>query len=242
MLKSRWNAQMTWQQKAAWSFHGLWGRLRPVNMVGVPYADHPAAHFVIDDPREKELQKPMAALPLFPDVELDEVAIPFRCGDIIERSPHPKYSYVRWVALTKVISPKARSTGRITQPFKGQTRFIDRSIRGRCPRLVKALQAYLQKKFPRAKVKVRNSPDKSIALAFTRLVMANQSLAGGVSTFYTMPFYASFGTTDNATTYHGGKDTISSKRLTELWKNKNGLQRRYSHIFSLRHRSIRSCR
>lgn len=200
-------------------------RRMALSMVGVPHAEHPAGRFVVEDSRENELQVPMTESPLFPDAEIDDVAIHFRCGDIIERRSHPKYSYVRWIALARLISPEARSIGIITQPFKGQTRNVDRPIRSRCPRLVKAMQTYLRKKFPRAKVNLRNSADESVALAFTRLIMANQSLAGGVSTFYTMPFYASFGTTYDVTHHVDKKDTISSKSLMDLWKKKNGFRK-----------------
>jgi hypothetical protein len=200
-------------------------RRMALSLVGVPYGGHPAAHFVKDELREELLQIPMDASPLFPNTELDDVAIHFRCGDIIERRFHPNYSYVRWSALAKLISSEARSIGIITQPFSGQTRKVDRSNKRRCPRLVNALQTYLKKKFPKARVELRNSPDESVALAFTRLIMANQSFAGGVSTFYTMPFYAAFGTTYDVIRHEQVHDIISSEQIMGLWKYKNGLQR-----------------
>jgi hypothetical protein len=200
-------------------------RRMALSMVRVPYAGHPAAYFVKDDSREQQLQVPMEASPLFPNAEVDDVAIHFRCGDIIERHFHPNYNYVRWSALAKLISSEARSIGIITQPFTGQTRKVDRSNKRRCPRLVHALQNYMKKKFPRARVQLRNSPDESVALAFTRLIMANQSFAGGVSTFYTMPFYAAFGTTYDVTHHEETNDMIASKQIMGLWKYSNGLQR-----------------
>lgn len=196
-------------------------RRMALSLVGVPYKNHPADKFVQEDSREKSLQVPMPTSPLLPGVELDDVAIHFRCGDIIEVRAHHKYRYARWSSLAKLISPDARSIGIVTQPRNGQVRGVDSSNRDRCPQLLEPMLAYFQKKFPRAKVSLRNSPEETIALAFTRFIMANQSLAGGFSTFYSMPFYATFGT---AYEIEEGDSMISSESMMGLWKKEDGLQ------------------
>jgi hypothetical protein len=62
----------------------------------------------------------------------------------------------------------------------------------RCKLLVDGLQAHLESRFPRATVSIRSSENETIALAYSRFIMANQSIAGK-STFPIFPMFASFG-------------------------------------------------
>jgi hypothetical protein len=198
-------------------------RRMAISLVGAPSNNHPAANFTLDESRERTLQIPMATAPLLSDVELDDVVIHFRCGDIIELKAHHKYHYVRWSVLAKWISPAARTIGIVTQPSQGQTRKIDNSNRDRCTQLLGPMQKYFQKKFPQAQVRIRNAPKETIALAFSRFIMANQSLAGGFSTFYRMPFYATFGTAYDCDEM-GDNYMVSSELMMDRWQKENGLQ------------------
>lgn len=107
-------------------------------MSRVPYQGHQAAHIVRNETREQQLQLPMTMTddsPFFPDAQLDDAVIHFRCGDILGKRAHRRYRYVRWSALAKQISPEVRSIGIVTQPTaSGQSRQMDRSHikEGRC--------------------------------------------------------------------------------------------------------------
>ncbi|GAX17309.1 hypothetical protein FisN_10Lu173 [Fistulifera solaris] len=199
-------------------------RRMAISLVGVPSINHPAANFTVKESKERTLQVPMTTAPLRSDVELDDVVIHFRCGDIIELKAHHKYHYVRWSVLAKRISPAARTIGIVTQPSQGQTRKIDNHNRDRCTQLLGPMQTYLQQRLPWAQVRIRNAPEETIALAFSRFIMANQSLAGGFSTFYRMPFYATFGTAYDYDEM-GDNHMVSSELMMDLWQNETGLQR-----------------
>jgi hypothetical protein len=193
-------------------------RRMAVSLIGVPSAHHPAANFQMDAYREQRLQLPTRSLPLFTGIEIDDVAIHFRCGDLLEEKHGPDYGYAPFTSLARFISEEARSIGIITQPFQGQVRKNDRKDTGRCAILVGALQSFLQQAFPRATVTIQNSPTETITLAFTRLIMANQSIAAGTSTFVAMPFYATFGTA-----YHVDRnEMIDNSWIYEMWREANG--------------------
>ena len=115
-----------------------------VSMIGIPLKHHPAATFTIDESREQRLQLPTLQSPLFPEIEIDDVAIHFRCGDLLERKLGPEYGHAKFTSLVKFISKEARSIGIVTQPLQGQIRNNDRTDTGRCGILVGALQSFLQ--------------------------------------------------------------------------------------------------
>lgn len=192
-----------------------------VSMMGVPHANHPAAKFIVDEFREKALQLPTLRSPLLEGIEIDDVAIHFRCGDLLEKKQGPEYGYAKFTSLVEFISEEARSIGIIAQPFQGQIRKNDRKDTGRCAILVGALQSFLRHSFPRANVTIRNSPSETIALAFTRLIMANESVAAGTSTFIAMPFYAAFGTAYQV----DRKEMIANSRIYDLWREPDGKEK-----------------
>jgi hypothetical protein len=212
-------------------------RRMAIALVGVPYPTHPAADFVLVPEREQEMQVPMQDTPLLPNIELDDVAIHFRCGDIMEVQPHYAYGYTRFSFVANYISNEARSIGIVTQPFQGQQqRRMDGTEHTRCPILIGAFQQYLQDRFPNATVQVRNSPDETVALSYARFIMANQSLAAGISTFVYYPFMATFGTgylqkplyveesfeEQVNSRFIEYSDLMSSVDLFRLWNETNG--------------------
>lgn len=112
-------------------------------------------------------------------------------------SEHPRFAFLKFHSFASRISQQATSIGIVTQPFdaSAQNRAWDSSAvkRNRCKTVVLDFEQYLQCEFPRARIRIHNSPNKTIALTYARMVMANQSIAG-ISTFGVFPSIASFGT------------------------------------------------
>ena len=50
--------------------------------------------------------------------------------------------------------------------------------RNRCRALISAFVDYLQSRFPKARITIRNDPNETIALTYARMIMANQSMSG----------------------------------------------------------------
>ena len=59
--------------------------------------------------------------------------------------------------------------------------------------MVNGLVDYLQPRFPNAKISIRNEKQETLTLAYSRLVMANQSFGLIPSTFSIFPVIAAFG-------------------------------------------------
>jgi hypothetical protein len=140
--------------------------------------------------------------PLIPYfVELDDAVIHFRCGDLLSIYL-TNYGFMMFDGYSRHISPHVRTIGILTQPFcpknanvvENQQRSLDSPNCERCEILVLALVEHLQSRFPRAKVSVRNNPSlETVALAYSRIVLANQSIAA-MSTFSLFPMLGTFGT------------------------------------------------
>lgn len=152
----------------------------------------------------KALNVPQLPIPsrnddaLFPDVVLDDAVIHFRCGDLLS-TELSNYGFMTFAGYTRHISPAARSIGILTQPFgdgiEVQQRWQDTgaALRQRCRTLVLSLVDYIHHRIPLAVVRVHNDPEESIALAYARMVMANQTVAA-MSTFGVFPIIGTFGT------------------------------------------------
>ena len=181
-------------------------RRMAIALVGVPDHDH-ALHREIADYAERHLfgpddyvdgdmQLPVERQPLLPNVELDDAVIHWRCGDLLDMA-HPAYSYLKFKAHSRLISQQARSIGIVTQPFEStaQNRApdSDQLKLDRCRFLVTGLVDFLKKEFPSARISIRNAPTETIALAYARLVLANQTICGMGSTFCATPALAAFG-------------------------------------------------
>lgn len=183
-----------------------------IGLVGVPGLEHPAAKFAKDYLwSENPLPLPTDfnfTLQLPPPqrsdhfgitsktLSLDDATIHFRCGDLMNLN-HPSFGFMKFSGYTKYISPLARSIGIITQPFEenDQARKMDRGItvQERCRIVVMSLVDYIHEHFPDADVHIRNGPEETIALAFARMIMANQTVMG-ISSFGVFPAIGSFGT------------------------------------------------
>jgi hypothetical protein len=143
-------------------------------------------------------------VPVFPNVDLDDAVIHFRCGDLLSTNI-TSYGFMTFAGYTRHISPEARSIGILTQPFgsihdsklsTGQQRLLDSSNavkNQRCRTLVLALRQYIAQRHSRAKISIRNDAHETVALTYARMVMANQTI-GAMSTFSVFPILATFGT------------------------------------------------
>lgn len=180
-------------------------RRMAIALVGVPddkHSTHRAVHNWLSQQqhqvqmRRNRMQLPMIDTPLYADMELDDVIVHFRCGDLMS-SKHPRFAFLKYNAFASRISPDALSIGIVTQPFddSAQNRAWDSSSvkRSRCKTVVLDFCAYLQEQFPRARIRIHNSPNETIALTYARMIMANQTIAG-ISTFGVFSSIASFGT------------------------------------------------
>jgi hypothetical protein len=152
------------------------------------------------------IQPPQQQAPL----ELDDAVIHFRCGDLLSTNLK-SYGFMTFDGYSRHVSPHARTIGILTQPFHptpntdptastassiAQARRLDTAnvqITQRCQIMVLAFVQHLQERFPNATIHVRNGPSETIAMAYARIVMANQSI-GAMSTFSVFPILGTFGT------------------------------------------------
>jgi hypothetical protein len=182
-------------------------RRMAISLIGVPPKDHSTHDRVVEwlnhheEPNNSQLALSFSATtaqhhPLLhtTNLQLDEVIIHFRCGDLMD-SQHPRFGFLKYDALVKHIATAARSIGIVTQPFtnKAQSRASDTSTTKseRCRIVVMNFLAYVRLRFPHARVSLHNAD--SIALTYARMIVANQTIAG-ISTFGVFPAIASFGT------------------------------------------------
>ena len=182
-------------------------RRMAVSLVGIPESQHPTSSSVsawLEEQRshpafshmQVPLIDPREHAPLYPDVDLDDTILHFRCGDLMS-SDHPRFGFLKFDSLAKNIALSSRSIGIVTQPFdaSAQSRAWDNSgvKRQRCRIVVLDFVQYLQERFPNSRVRIHNSPNETIALTYARMVLAGQTIAG-ISTFGVFPALASFGT------------------------------------------------
>jgi hypothetical protein len=104
---------------------------------------------------------------------------------------------MKFSAYIKLISPETESIGIITQPFEltNQSRYFDatKNKRNKCKVLVSAFVEQLSESFPKARIRIHNGPNETIALAYSRMIMAKQAIVG-IGTFGVFPALATFGT------------------------------------------------
>ena len=155
-------------------------------------------------------------LPLLDSIEVDDVAIHFRCGDVIMNPKVKYFRFLKFSAITQYISfANTTSIGIVTQPFKPtkQARRMDLENGARtqvCQNITFSFVDYLQTQFPRAKVSIRNGPEETVALAYARLILAKQAFAAPDSSFSVYPALATLGTG-----YH-----VAPIKASHFFKNK----------------------
>ena len=139
----------------------------------------------------------------YEDIELDETTWHFRCGDLLY-SKHPGYAWHKFHLHASHIHNDTRSIGILTEPFtihriegysdnKRLNFDVLNKAAASCEQLAHKLVEYLQQRFPRARIRIRNNANESVALAYSRMIMARQTIVGDVSTFGAYAALASWG-------------------------------------------------
>ena len=231
-------------------------RRMAIALVGVPDNDNEnhkaasqfsaAAHPTIL-PDGSTLQVPFGSQqpPIYPSVQLDDAVLHFRCGALIA-AKHRSFGFMKFASFSRHLSPTVRSIGIVTQPFElhhHQQRTVEQNQDklDKCRLVVTALVQHLQERFPTTVVTVRNDANETIALAFARMIMANQTVVA-ISSFGVMPAIVTFGTgyvrkpdypkAPNQFLLHGGvsensnvvlieEPRLPAAQLNKLW-NQNG--------------------
>ncbi len=136
---------------------------------------------------------PIDAEPLIPDVELDDVALHFRCGDVMGGARRNDFGMIRFNEYKKWIPHDTESIGILTQPFDtNMTRRVDKGRVGECRKVVYALVDYLQDFAPNATIRIHNGRNETLPMAYARIVMANYSFTS-LSSFGIFPVVGTFG-------------------------------------------------
>ncbi|KAL3909163.1 MAG: hypothetical protein SGILL_008196, partial [Bacillariaceae sp.] len=109
-----------------------------------------------DDIRQHPDLSPDAP-PLIPNVELDDVAIHFRCGDVLGGAKRNDFGMIRFYEYKKWIPRDTPSIGILTQPFeKDRNRGKDAGKAKNCQKVVETLVDYLQAFAPNARISIHN--------------------------------------------------------------------------------------
>lgn len=132
-------------------------------------------------------------IPLIPNVQLDDVALHFRCGDVLGGARRNDFGMIRFNEYKKWIPKNTESIGILTQPFeKERNRGQDSRKADSCRIVVHALVDYLQAFAPNARISIHNGVNETHPLAYARLVMANYSITS-LSSFGIFPIIGTFG-------------------------------------------------
>jgi hypothetical protein len=127
---------------------------------------------------------------------LDEVAIHWRCGDVLSGKIGKKdqnYGLLKFNAYKRRIPKKVETIGIVTAPFgTNHSRKEDRKFGDTCKHIAGTLVNYLQGHFPNATITIRNDPSETIPMVFSRLILAKYTFCSR-STFCLFPSIASFG-------------------------------------------------
>jgi hypothetical protein len=183
-------------------------RRMAIALVGIPYEGHPAADFAKEYMQAESAygngtgmgtKMQLAATnqddPLFPDTDIDDACLHFRCGDLM-LSSHPSFGFMKFSAFSKRIANDTRSIGIVTQPFDndGQSRKEDAGATkmARCKDVVLLFRDHLVEKFPDARIRIHNGRNETIALTYARMIMAKQTISP-ISSFSVFPALATFG-------------------------------------------------
>jgi hypothetical protein len=128
------------------------------------------------------------------DVEIDDAAIHFRCGDVFGFTRKTQYGVIQFREYVKRI-PKAttRTIGIHTQPFDvSLLRYYDKGAANSCKKVVGVLVDYLQTAYPNATITVRNTKNDTIPLTYARLTMGAKTITS-TSSFGIYPSIGTFG-------------------------------------------------
>jgi hypothetical protein len=142
--------------------------------------------------------RPLLSVPvqtkMFDEVIFDEVAIHFRCGDVLyTKNPRGDYGFTRYPEYRKRIPLDVKTIGILTQSFnKSENREQDQPQTENCQELVTLLHKKLEADYPHSRVSIRNGPLETLPLVYVRLAVAEYSIIG-LSSFSAFPLLADFG-------------------------------------------------
>ena len=115
------------------------------------------------DAKRKHIDVPTDQPPLIPDVELDDVALHFRCGDVLGGAKRNDFGMIRFYEYKKWIPRDTESIAILTQPFeKERNRGQDARKADNCKKVVEALVFYLQAFAPKSRITIRNDMNETL--------------------------------------------------------------------------------
>lgn len=122
------------------------------------------------------------------DIVLDDVAIHFRCGDIMGGVKRSDFGMIQFSEYLKWIPTNTTNTiGILTQPFeKDRNRAIDGRKSEDCRQATYLLVDYLQAHYPHTRISIRNDRNETLPITYARLVGAKQSFTS-LSSFGIFP-------------------------------------------------------
>lgn len=123
-----------------------------------------------------------------PDLELDEVTLHIRTGDIA-RQRNRQYGLVPFSSFAGLIPQGATSIGIVTAPFDQKRKAWGHGDAELNEAVVVATRDYIQSKFPNAKITIRNDAAEDMDVVYTRLIASNTTICGP-STFCLFPTLA----------------------------------------------------
>ena len=110
---------------------------------------------------------PLNAIPLVTNVTLDDVAIHFRCGDVMGGARRSDFGMIKFTEYKKWISKDAKSIGILTQPFDAaRNRKLDRGKVESCRKATYLLVDTLQDFLPAARITIHNGVNETLPLAY----------------------------------------------------------------------------
>jgi hypothetical protein len=132
--------------------------------------------------------------PMVTDVELDEVVIHFRCGDVLGGANRNDFGIIHFSEYGKLIPPTATTLGIVTQPFtmNNFTRKSDFQKVKDCRRVVTALVDYLHGVLPNTTIRIRNDVNEPLAVTYARMTMTKKVFVS-YSSFGVFPAVGTFG-------------------------------------------------
>jgi hypothetical protein len=154
--------------------------------------------------------------PFDTQLDIDDAAIHFRCGDVFGITNKNYYGLIKFKEYVQRIPNETRSIGIHTQPFDEKlVRPIDREPTEQCKKAVFVLVDYLQKAFPNTKITIRNTENDTLPLTYARLTMAAQTIVS-MSTFGIFPAIGTFG--EGFYQKSGGQNRFA-KNVAEILQN-----------------------
>ncbi len=128
------------------------------------------------------------------DLEIDDAAIHFRCGDVFGETKKDVYGLIKFREyVERIPNETTRSIGIHTQSFNiSLLREADQDTVHDCEKVVHILVMYLQRVYPNATISIRNTMDDTIPISYARMTMAAQTITS-MSTFGIFPAIGSFG-------------------------------------------------